>query len=86
MGVEETFLKSKNVLFFLALDKEVTVRAAARSGGLTPQHGVRLIRKWRQQGLVTKSAAINKKKYFYTAEGASVASGLSDMLEVLNGI
>lgn len=75
MDVVETLLRSKNVKFYLYLGESKTVNAAAKSSGLCVQHATRLLKKWRDEGLVEKSGMYGHK-YHYTEEGSVIRSCL----------
>ena len=77
MNLLETCLRERNVRLFLLIGSLPTVRAAASSVGIHPQHATRLVRVWRVGGWIVKNESGKDQRYKYTDLGQRVRKVLA---------
>lgn len=65
----DTLVRMKNVKMYLTIEKFYTVKEAAICAGIAHQHGTRLVRRWRNAGLIERKGSLHGKRYFYTERG-----------------
>lgn len=77
MDKVDTLLRKKNVKFLLHVQKTKTSKDAARSAGITPQHGRKIMRKWVEAGWIERRPTLHGPKYFLTSKGETIVDALA---------
>ena len=83
--MSDTFIRKKNILFFIHLYDAESIVSAAKDANLTKQHATRLVRRWREDGLVVRSPTLHGARYKYTEKGATYFDLLQDIYSRLMG-
>ena len=82
MEKKETLVRPGNILFFLALEKHTTVRAAAKETGVSQQHTARLLLVWRRANWVRRESTLHGRCYRFTLEGQKIRHALFGLQDV----
>jgi DNA-binding MarR family transcriptional regulator len=82
---DTTFIRKKNIYFYLCLSSAESIRAAAKQAGLTKQHATRLIKKWKDKGLIVRTPTLHGSHYKYSGKGEAYETILHDLYDGLRG-
>lgn len=77
----DTVLRPNNVSFYLNLAEYNTVKDAAENAGITPQHGLKLLKIWDECGLI-KQWVSGGKRYIYTSKGVRLRTLFLQLQEI----
>lgn len=80
-----TLVRERNIMLFLSLPEEKTLRAAARRCDIAYKHAQRLVVLWMKAGWMARRPTLHGMRYFYSVEGAAIASVFQDVAVMMRG-